>query len=326
MKHSLKAALGAMALALAVGSPSAHAKTTLRVAHALSPNEPIHHAVEKFAEAVTKRTKGEVRISIFPSEQLGPNREVYEQVRQGAPIIQVADPAFMADYVPDLGVMNGPYLLDEPLQFQKLLDSDWYAEMQTPLQKAGFRVLSFNYFFGIRNVIADKPVRSPADFNGMTIRIAPNPMWVETFKALGARGTPMPWTEVYSALAQGVVDAVEAPLGSLVGSKLQEQRKTMSLTGHFTAYLGLVMNEKQFQALSPEHQQILIEESQKAGEEMTRVTLENDKKLQKDLEAQGINIVRDIDIQAMRDATAPVYSAFPDWTPGLYQRIRAILD
>jgi len=322
MKLSIKTALVAMALA----AGAVHAKTTLRVAHALSTNEPIHHTVEKFAQAVTARTQGEVRITVFPSEQLGPNREVYEQVRQGAPIIQVADTAFMADYVPDLGVMNGPYLLDEPRQFQKLLASDWYADMQTPLQKAGFRVLSFNYFFGIRNVIANKPVRSPADFSGLTIRIAPNPMWVETFKALGARGTPMPWTEVYSALAQGVVDAVEAPLGSLVGSKLQEQRKTMSLTGHFTQYLGLVMSEKQFQVLAPAHRQILIEESQKAGEEMTRITLENDVKLLQDLERQGVAIVRDIDLQAMRRATAPVYAAFPDWTPGLYQRIRAILD
>ena len=318
-------ALGAVMAFGATAIPAA-AQVKLRLAHALSTSEPVHKASEAFAKAVNERSGGKLRITVFPSEQLGPNKEVYEQVRHGAPIIQLADPAFMADYVPDLGVMNGPYLLDNPQQFKMLLASDWYKEMDKEMQKAGFRALSFNYFFGIRNMIGSKPFRSPADIKGVTVRIAPNPMWVETFKALGARGVPLPWTEVYSALAQNVVDAVEAPLGSLVGSKLQEQRKMLSLTGHFTAYVGLVMNEKIFESLSPDLQKILIEESVKAGEAMTATTIENDKKLIEDLKKQGVTVVSDVNVKAFRDATAPVYSAFPKWTPGLYPRIRKILD
>jgi tripartite ATP-independent transporter DctP family solute receptor len=313
-------------MTFALSASQAAAQVKLRVAHALAPSEPIHRAVEGFAKAVTERTGGKVRVSVFPSEQLGPNKDVYEQVRQGAPIIQVADPGFMSDYVPDIGVMNGPYLTDDPRAFKALLGSDWYKEIQGQLQKAGFRALSFNYFFGARNMLGSKPFRTPADVAGVTTRIAPNPMWLETFKAMGARGVPLPWTEVYSALSQGVVDAVEAPLGSLVGSKLQEQRKVLSLTGHFTAYLGLVMNEKVFASLSPEVQKIMIEESVRAGDEMTRITIENDKKLLEDLKKQGVTVVSNVDIKAFRAATAPVYSAFPKWTPGLYPRIRKILD
>lgn len=318
-------AFGAV-MALALAASPAFAQIKLRVAHALSTTEPIHLAVEGFAKAVTERTGGKVVVSVFPSEQLGPNKDVYEQVRQGAPIIQVADPGFMSDYVPDMGVMNGPYLIDDPRSFKALLDSDWYKEIQWQMKVAGFHALSFNYFFGSRNMLGSKPFRKPADIAGVTIRIAPNPMWLETFKALGARGVPLPWSEVYSALAQGVVDGVEAPLGSLVGSKLQEQRKVLSMTGHFTAYLGLVMNEKVFASLPADVQKILVEESARAGEQMTRMTLENDKKLLEDLKKQGVTVISDVDIKAYRAATAPVYSAFPKWTPGLYARVRKILD
>lgn len=299
---------------------------SLRVAHALAPSEPIHEAVVAFADAVNERSDGRLNITVFPSEQLGINREIYEQVRQGAPIIQVADPGFMSDYVPDFGVMNGPYLLDDPEDFQKILDSEWYADLQEEAIDSGFRALSFNYFFGNRHMLGSAPYRTPEDLSGVTMRIAPNPIWVETFAALNARGTPLPWTEVYSALSQNVVEAVEAPLGSLTGSGLQEQRTTLSMTSHFTAFLGLVMSEQIYASLDPDLQQILVEESVNAGEMMTRTTLENDAQLLQQLEAEGVTVVDDVDIEAFRQATASVYEAFEDWTPGVYEEIRAILD
>ena len=325
MHRILKAAIAASIMSLLPCAASAQA-VSLRVAHALAPTEPVNKAVEAFAAAVNERSEGRLNISVFPSEQLGINREIYEQVRQGAPIIQLADPGFMSDYIPDFGVMNGPYLLDDPTQFQKILDSEWYGNLQKRSAEAGFRPLSFNYFFGNRHMLGNKPFKSPSDLAGVTMRIAPNPIWVETFAALGARGTPLPWTEVYSALSQNVVEAVEGPLGSLVGSKLQEQRKTLSLTGHFTAFLGLVMNEKIFQSLDPDLQKILVEESVKAGNEMTETTLSNDKKLLEQLKSEGVTVVEDIDIPAFREATAKVYDAFPKWSPGVYTEIRAILD
>lgn len=323
MKKLLSAAL--LAFGVALTPAIATAQTNLRIAHALAPTEPINKVMLDFAKAVNERSEGKLNLSVFPSEQLGINREIYEQVRQGAPLIQVADPGFMSDYVPDFGVMNGPYLLDDPKDFQKILDSEWYGTLQKKAEEAGFRPLSFNYFFGKRNMLGNKPFRTPADLQGVTMRIAPNPIWVETFAALGARGTPLPWTEVYSALSQNVVEAVEAPMGSLVGARLQEQRKTLSLTGHFTAFLGLVMNEKLFQGLEPDLQQILLEESTKAGEQMTALTIENDKKLLESLKNENVTVVDDIDTSAFRKATAKVYSAFPNWTPGVYDEIRKVL-
>lgn len=248
-----------------------------------------------------------------------------EQVRQGAPIIQLADAGFMSDYVPDFGVLNGPYLIDKPEDFKKLLNSEWYGKLKETSEKAGLRPIAFNFFFGVRHMLANKPFRKPQDLAGVTTRIAPNPLWVETFKALGARGVPLPWTEVYGALAQNVVDAVEAPLGSLTAAKLQEQRKVLSTTGHFTQFVGYVINDKLFKSYPQDIQQILTEEAEKAGDRMTAMTIANDVKLLEDLKAQGVTVVTDLDRQAFREATKSVYSALPRWSPGLYPTIQKIL-
>ena len=134
-----------------------------------------------------------------------------------------------------------------------------------------------NGFFGKRHLIADKPARTPADIAGMTVRVPPNQMWIETFKAMGARPTTVQWSEIYNALQQNVVQAAEAPLGSLWGSKLHETRKVLSMTGHFTAFAMWPINTSYFGKLPADVQKVLLEEGRRAGAEMTRLTLAMEK-------------------------------------------------
>ncbi|CAM5197107.1 Tripartite ATP-independent transporter DctP family solute receptor OS=Castellaniella defragrans OX=75697 GN=HNR28_003420 PE=3 SV=1 [Castellaniella defragrans] len=324
MHALLKSVVAASLIALAPGLTSAKT-VSLRIANELAPTEPINIVAREFAQAVNQRSDGRLNITVFPSSQLGTNNETYEQVRQGAPLIQVVDPGYLSDYVPDFGVLNGPYLLTDPAQFQKILDSDWFTQLKQHASDTGFHVLSFNYFFGRRHMLGDKPYPNAGALNGVTMRVQPNPLVVKTFQALGARGVALPWVEVYSALAQNVVSAVEAPLGSLVGAKLQEQRKVLTLTGHFTAFLGMAMNQKIFESLDPDLQKILTEESVKAGRRMTEMTIANDEKLLASLEEQGMTVVRDVDVDSYREATKKVYGEFPKWTPGSYDKIQAIL-
>ena len=195
-------------------------------------------------------------------------------IRQGANVMNITDPGYMSDFVPDIGVLNGPYLIKDPADYHKLLDSDWFKGVEKKLDAAGFKLIMANGFFGQRHLIADKPVRKPEDMAGMTVRVPPNPMWIETFKAMGARPTTVQWSEIYSALQQNVVAAAEAPLGSLWGSKLHETRKVISMTGHFTAFVDVADQRQYFSKLPADVQKVLLEEGAKAGDEMTRLTLE----------------------------------------------------
>ena len=143
---------------------------------------------------------------------------------------------------------------------------------------------------------------------------------------MGARPTQLAWAEVYSGLSAGVVDGAEAPLPSIYGAKLHEVKKVISLTGHFKGFTGLVMNADYFAALPADIQQVLNEEAVSAGVFMTNLMLDSEEEWIEKLEGEGVVFNRDVDVAAFQEKTAIVYEQFPDWSEGLYDKIREILD
>jgi len=297
----------------------------IRMAHSLSTTEPAHLAALFFAKNVGERTNGRVKIEVFPGEQLGSGKDVNEMIRAGANVMNITDPGYLADFVPDFGILNGPYIVQRHEEFAKLLASEWYADLDRRIQQAGFRLIMSGAFFGNRHMITDKPIRTPADVAGMTVRVPPNTMWIETFKAMGARPTTVQWSEVYNALSQGVVQAAEAPYGSLWGARLHEVKKVISLTAHFKAITTWPINNGYFNRLPRDVQTVLLEEGAKGGEEQTRLTNAMEADFATRFKAAGVTIVEDVDIAAFQKATVPTYAAFPRWTPNLHATVSRIL-
>ncbi len=323
-RRSLLLATGAGVLARP-GILRAQSEIRIRFAHSLSTVEPAHVAAEFFARNVAARTDNRVRIEVFPGEQLGSGRDVNEMIRQGANVMNITDPGYLSDFTPDVGILNGPYLVDNHDQFAPLLASEWYRGVDQALQRAGFRMIMQGAYFGARHMIAEKPIRRPADLAGMTVRVPPNQMWIETFRSLGARPTTVQWSEIYNALQQNVVQAAEAPYGSLWGARLQEVRKVISTTGHFQAVTGWPINNGTFNRLPAEVRTVLLEEGAKAGLEQTRLTREMEAGFVERFRAAGVEIIGDVDIPAFREASAATYRAFPKWTPGLHETVRKLL-
>ncbi len=321
--------LGVLASAFLVlwlqAAPVSAQPVRMRFAHSLSTTEPFHKAAEFFARNVEERTGGRVQIQVFPSEQLGSLKDTMEMIRQGSNVMVSTDSGYLADFVPDFGILNGPYLIRNQAEFRKLLASDWYAELVEKARGAGFQVLAFNWFFGPRQIIGDRPIRTLEDMKGLSIRVPPVPMFIETFKALGARGVVLNFSEVYTGLQQRVVDAVEAPLPTLYGSRLHEVSKVVSMTSHFTAYLGVSMNSGVFDRLPADVRRILLEEASKAGEFMAQETEKRQQSVVADMESKGVKFIRDVDVASMQKATRSVYGAFPKWTPGVHDRVQKIL-
>lgn len=325
MKLTSVAVAGALFLASSIQAVAQD--YSYRLAHVLGTSEPLHQASVYFADLVNERSKGRIAIEVFPGGQLGTNIDLYEQVRLGAPVIQISDPGYLSDYVADFGIMNGPYLLDDPADFANVVASDWYAGITEQLARDhGMRVLSLGWLFGSRHVISNREIRTPADIKDVTIRVPPNTMWIETFRAMGARGETLAWGEVYSGLASGVVDAAEAPLSSLLGARLYENAKTVSMTGHFTAFIGPIMNEDLFRAMPEDLQAVMIKAAADAGEYMIGLVNDGQTALMEQLRANGVTIIEDVDRQAFRDVTASVYTQFPKWSEGLYDTVNAILS
>jgi tripartite ATP-independent transporter DctP family solute receptor len=324
MKNLTCAAL--LVAGLLGASPVLAADYTIRLANSLSPSEPTNEAATFFADEVAKRTDGRVEIQVFPAQQLGSEKDVNQMMRQGAPMIAVTSSGYLSDFVPDIGVLEGPYLLDDPAQFDKLIGSEWFAGIEIKFKEAGITFLVDDALFGSRNILANVPVREPADIAGMTVRVPPNTVFIKTFEAMGARPTTVEWSEVYSALQQNVVEAAEAPLGSLWGSKLHETRNTISMTRHFTAFTFWVINSDYFASLPEDIQKVMLDVGAEAGALCTELTLKREEEYKQQFQDAGVTIVEDVDVAAFREKTAGVYDAFPAWTPGLYTTIRGILD
>ena len=210
-------------------------------------------------------------------------------------------------------------------QFAKLFASDWYRDLDRRIQQAGFRLIMAGAFSGARHMIADWPIRTPADLAGITVRVLPNTMWIETFRAMGARPTMVRWSEVYNALAQGVVQAAEPPQRSLWGARLHEVKKTISTIAHFIATTAWPINNGYFSRLPRDVQDLLLEEGAKGGAEQTRLTRAMEEDFIARFKGAGVTVLTDVDLAAFQRATVAVYSAFPRWTLNLQQTVSRVL-
>jgi tripartite ATP-independent transporter DctP family solute receptor len=310
-------------VASVAGSALAGEKIVIKAGHVLAPTEPTHVALLKWAERMKERTGGQVEMQIFASSQLGSNRDMMEQAVLGAAVISHADPGYIQDYYVNFGVLNGPFLFREWDQAKRLVSGPLVKEWAEAMRKEkGMRLLALNWYFGPRHIIAHQPLRNPEEMKGKKVRVPPNIMWKETIQAMGGAPTPLEWAEVYTGLAQKVVDAAEAPLSTLLGSRLYEVAKVITLTGHFKAISGFVMGEKFFQSLPPNVQKILEEEALRAGDEMSAMTIAKQDEFMQALKEKGVAFHQG-DVAAFEKATQVVYTKFPAWTPGIYDKVKA---
>lgn len=301
------------------------AEINIRIAHTLTAADAAHASMTALAEEMKKRSNGRIEATVFPSDQLGAQADVGEMVRQGAAIIQLTDALFLGKYVPDAAVLQAPYLLDSPDQFRKLIGTPWLKDLEDRLAAKGFRVISWNSYFGTRQILAKKPIRAPADLAGLNFRCAAAPMYVELVKAMGARPVTTGFTEVYTGLAQGTLDLLEAPLPTMWASKFYEQAKFLSLTAHMMAWDPVVMSESVFRAYPADIQATIRELAAAAAEVMTKLKRQEEEDVLPKYKAQGVTVVDNVDREAFKKATAPIYDHFPGFTPGIKAKIDALL-
>lgn len=291
------------------GAPAfGQAKYTLKFNHVLGPKEPYHAGFQKWAKAVEERTKGGLKIEVFPSAQLGVEEDILEQIRAGANVGQNTDSARMGNYVPGIAVMNGPYFVETLGGVERLKKmptvQGWLDELAN---KFGFKVLSFSWVQGYRHFFTHKPVRTPEDLKGQRIRTPPAPIWQESVRALGATPVALAFGEMYPALQQKVVDGVELVYNNIPAGRFYEVLKYVSETGHIMLVNFEVISAKWFNALPPEYQKILVEECDKAGMETSRLIIDKEKEVKADLIKRGMIVVDNVNLPAFRKAGEKAY-------------------
>lgn len=322
-KNKLLGMLVGVALCLGAGSVLA-ADFSIKVAYENNPGEPVDQAVKEWARLFAQKTGGKGELKLYPSSTLGSKKDVMEQMKLGSGIITIADGGFFADYVPDFGILMGPYLGKDYTDIFKLAKTPWFAEMDSKLQAKGFHIVTSNWLYGVRHMVTKKPVKTPEDLKGMKIRVPNNRIQIDAMKTMGATPTPMPLAEVYPALTTGVIDGAENPIPVLYAQKHHEAAKYLILSGHLDNVSQWVTSQSYFAKLPADVQKALGESADEAGNFMTKLILSAEKETIEKMKKEGVTVV-EVDKKAFRDAAKPTYTHFPEWTPGLYDKVQSYL-
>ncbi|MEJ1089975.1 TRAP transporter substrate-binding protein DctP [Microbacterium sp. Mu-80] len=310
------------------GGDDAAAETfDIRLSHTLPEANPVHTVAVEVADAIRERTDGTVNIDVYGAGTIGSTAETTEQASLGQPMISYVDASHVAEYgVSEFGMLTSPFLLADYEEADNILESDLFAEWTEELADVGdLQVLALNWFAGPRHIVGNKAVPEPDDLTGVKIRIPEARTWEIIFgELLPSTPVAIPSSEQFAALQQGVVDAGEIPLKSIVDLGFNEVATDITLTGHLNLFLGFVMPASIFQEMSAEQQEIVLEEFRKGGIAATEQTTAGDAEARELMESQGIAF-HEADIPAYRDATVGYFDFF-DWDSETVDRLLAARD
>ncbi|MBY6206651.1 MULTISPECIES: DctP family TRAP transporter solute-binding subunit [Halomonas] len=278
----------AMLGSLLAMTPATSQAETLRMSTVTSVSAK--DASYELKRLVEERSGGDLEITIFPDNQLGDDRVVVESTIFGDIDIGLSSTSPMATLFPDLYLFDAPFLFLSKEGAYVELDGEVGDQLLASLESKGLKGLAF-WENGFRNFTdSGKVVAVPADVEGMKVRTMENEVHLAAWRAYGANPTPMAFTELFTALQQGTVDAQENPLGIIDGNRLQEVQDHVSLTQHvYTPYL-VFMNLSAYNALSQDQRDVL----EAAIDEMTTYQRQRSEELEGEILAkfseQGVTV------------------------------------
>ena len=305
---------------------SANANTTLRFGYEAPRSDTQHAAAQKFNELLKEKTKGEIKLTLFPDSTLGNAQTMIAAVRGGTVDLEMSSSSNFTGLEPTLNVIDIPFIFQNREHAYAVLDGEIGQSLLDKLDAQGLKGLAF-WEGGFRAFSNSKhPVTKPEDIKGLKVRTNQNPMYIQAFSILGANPVPMPLSELYTALETKAVDAQEHPIGIVWSSKLYEVQKYMSFTNHGYTPLLVVMNKAKFDGLSPELQKALLESAREAGKYQRQLNLDNEQGIIEKMKKAGIEFVENLDTKAFKEAVeTETRKAFIEKNgPELVQKIDAL--
>ena len=279
---------------------------SLRLGHVHAASHPYNQTMLHFAESVKEASGGRLDIKVFPGGQLGNEKAIDNGLVFGTIDLTITAPSFFADSDPVLNIFNLPFLWNSIASYQSILDGDVGDDLAQRASQHGWLILSYLYG-GSRHVTNNKrPVRTPDDLKDVKLR-APNvPLYLEFINAMGAKATPLAFSEIYFALQTGVVDGQENPFSQIYHSKFYEVQKYLSLTNHIITPAAIVIGTKAYAKLSGEDQKIIKNAALEARQwHMDLMKAEEEKLL--DFLSKNMQVNSDVDMEAFRKKQKPVY-------------------
>lgn len=296
---------------------------TVRLAHGLAVGSAIDRAGNLIAKLVRDRSNGALNIQVYPSAQLGKDRDMLEQLQLGSVEMNIQGDVLISTLVPEWGlVLTTPFVIRDKEHFRKVVDGPLATPMyDAMLQRKGIRNLGW-INRGPRYLTSNRPISQPAELKGLKIRVPEVETYVAAWKMLGATVTPLDFSELFLALRQGTVDAEENPLEVISNNSLNEVQKYVNLTAHLYTGFEIVVSEKWFKSLSPELQKIVTDAAKEAVEVGNREQAAEETGYERKLTEKGM-IFNRVERAKFEDALRDLPRQFQaKWKPGFYEAVK----
>ncbi|KJU80095.1 ABC transporter substrate-binding protein [Ectopseudomonas oleovorans] len=318
MKRPLLAILTAAMLCSPLAILTAHADDVrsrmIRFGYGLNENSNQGRAANLFAEEVAKASDGKLKVRTFGAASLGSDDQMQSALIGGAQEMMVGSTATLVGITKEMAVWDTPFLFSSAEQADAVLDGPVGRQVMDKLEEKGLVGLVY-WENGFRNLTNNtRPISKLEDFSGVKLRVMPNPVFLETFKLMGANAVPLPFSELFTALETKAVDGQENPFNTILSSKFYEVQKYLTVTNHVYSPWIVTVSKRWWDGLSQTEQNILLEAAKKARDFERKDTREEAARALAELKDKGmqINEVEAAEVQRMREQAAPAIQKVVD--------------
>src|SRR5262245_33946645 len=315
------------AAALAFSPALAQQKLVLKATDVHPLGYPTVEAVVQMGKKLEATTNGRLSVQMYPSMQLGAEKEMIEQAQVGALAIARISVGPMGPIVPELNVFNLPFMFRDDSHMEKVIDGEIGDELLKKLSDhptAGLVGLCWMNA-GTRNVYnSKKPIRTLDDLKGLKIRMMGNPVFVDTMNALGGNGVAMGFDQLISAMQSGVVDGAENNYPTYATGQHYRYAKYYSLTGHLMIPEILVFSKKTWDTLSKDDQALIAKFAKEAQQEERKLWYAMEEKSKSEMEKAGVEITNIGDKKPFQEAVRPVWEKYGKQHAELIKRIQDV--
>jgi tripartite ATP-independent transporter DctP family solute receptor len=285
---------------------------TIRWGHLNNSDHPISFGVQKVAEILAGKSGGKLKIREFPASQLGNEMQMQSAVRGGTQEMVSVSTTSMATVIKDFGMLDVPFIVGSVAQAEALVLGPFGKSMLEAMTEKDMIGLGY-WGLGFRNVTnSSRPITKLEDFAGLKLRVIPNPVYLETFKAFKANPVPMNFGEVYTALETKTIDGQENPYSVILSNKFYEVQKFISATNHTYTNNVISVSKKFWDSLSPAEQKMLRDSFNEARDYQKQQTIVAADKALGELKSRGMqfNEIAPAQMERIREAARPVIDKF----------------
>ncbi|MFZ0103747.1 MAG: TRAP transporter substrate-binding protein [Pseudolabrys sp.] len=316
------------AAAFASSAALAQQKMVLKASDVHPAGYPTVVAVENLGKKLDAATNGRISVQMYPSMQLGGEKEAVEQAQVGAIAFARVSVGALGPVIDDLNVFNLPYVFRNTTHMQHVIDGPIGQELLEKVTNSGKGLIGLCWMdAGARNFYnTKKPIKTMADLKGMKVRVMGNPMFVDMANSMGGNGVAMGYDQVFSALQTGVVDGAENNPPSFVFDNHYQVAKFYTVDEHLIVPEMLVFSKKAFDAMSKEDQALLMKFSKEAQQEERKLWEVYEQQAMDKAKAAGIQIIQvsDADKKAFQDAVKPVWDKYGPKYEAMVKRIQEV--